>query len=90
MIIEEILLGKDEVDKKKKIEENIGKEVILNDDHFLWKHGVLGKEKGIEGGGIKFEPSEGRYQLMLTNKEKILLAYDDLIQLLILTPYLKL
>ena len=74
MKVEEILLGKDEVDKKKKIEENIGKEVILNDDHFLWKHGVLGKEKGIEGGGIKFEPSEGRYKLILTNKKEILLA----------------
>ncbi len=78
MIIEEILLGKDEVDKKKKIEENIGKEVILNDTHNFWVHGTL----------IKEGSDDQVYQIdMLNAIGKRYLHYHDLNQLLVLKPY---
>ena len=89
MNVEEISLG-DDADKKKKIEENIGKEVILNDEHHSWKHGILMKEEGIGDGDFQFNPSGERYQLkLIKHKEKLLLCYDDVKQLLVLTPYIK-
>ena len=87
MIIEEILLG-DDADKKKKIEENLGKEVILKDEHFLWYHGVLVDEKENSEGS--HDVSGGRYQLILFNQKRKLFDYSDLNQLLVLTHYSKL
>jgi len=50
MIIEEILLEDNEADKKEKIQNYLGREVIVNDEHNLWKHGVLMDEKeGAKG-----------------------------------------
>ncbi len=89
MNVEEISL-KDDVNKKKKIEENIGKEVILNDEHRGWKHGILMKEEGMGAGDFQFNPSGERYNLkLIKHKEKLLLCYNDLNQLLVLTPYMK-
>lgn len=78
MIIEEILLGKDEADKKKKINDNLGKEVIINDEHNFWVHGTL----------IKEGSDDQVYQIDLFNAMgKTHLSYHDLNQLLVLTEY---
>ena len=40
MILKEITLDKDEYGKRKAIQDNLGQQVILNDDHNNWCHGV--------------------------------------------------
>ena len=44
MILEEISVGEDIESKKKAILENLGKQVILCDNHAHWVHGLLSKE----------------------------------------------
>lgn len=78
MIVEEIVLKKNEDDKRDKIQKNLGKEVILNDNHNRWMHGVL-----LIGGN-----DSGVYQIkILHTNEKKQLHYHDLNQLLVLNPY---
>ena len=80
MIIEEIVLGGDIKDKQKAIRDNIGKEVILNDFHNNWCHGILLKEDE--------DDREVVYQINILNaKGARQLHYHDLKQLLILKPY---
>ena len=41
MILEEIAVGKDEDSKRAAIQSYLGQQVILNDTHNSWCHGVL-------------------------------------------------
>jgi hypothetical protein len=78
MIIEEIILGEKTQDKQKAIRSNLGKEVVLNDFHNSWLHGVLLKE----------EEDNEVYQINLFHRTKQL-HYHNLKQLLVLTPLQK-
>jgi len=75
MIIEEILLEDNETDKREKIQANLGREVILNDGHNLWVHGILLTEGS----------DDQVYQINMFNAiGKRQLHYHDLNQLLVL------
>jgi len=63
-------------DQKEAILKRIGKEVIINDDHRPWRHGI-----------IQGDPQFDVYQLALTSEEYILrLHYHDLKNLLEVYP----
>ena len=78
MIIEEIVLEDNETSKREAIQANLGREVILNDNHNLWVHGTLMKE----GTDAKV------YQINMFNAiGKRQLHYHNLNQLLVLREY---
>ena len=75
MILKEITLDKDEYGKRKAIQDNLGQQVILNDDHNNWCHGTI-LEKKYDDEVYQMKIADGRKQLQL--------HYDDLKQLLVL------
>lgn len=80
MILEEINLGKTEKEKRKGITDNLGQQVILEDDHNDWCHGFLLKE------GYDFET----YQMKIIDaRGQRQLHYNDLKQLLVINHYSK-
>ena len=86
MIIDEIVLGENVDDKRKAIEDNLGKEVIVNDKHHLWKHGILIDENKDSEGNHSI--SGERYKLKLEKSNYLSLDYEDLEKLLIIdSPY---
>ncbi|MEK6892884.1 MAG: hypothetical protein AABX07_01645 [Nanoarchaeota archaeon] len=44
MILSEIVLGKTSDSKREAVQENLGQQVIINDTHNSWCHGVILKE----------------------------------------------
>jgi len=75
MILKEIVLGKTEEDKREVIKKNLGQQVILNDEHFGWLHGVLLNEK-YDDEVYQMKISDGRGQRQF--------HYDDVNQLLVI------
>ena len=80
MILEEITLGKDNDSKRKAIQDNLGQQVILNDFHQNWAHGVLLKE-GYDNEVYRIKIADGKGQRQL--------HYNDLNQLLVIRNYPK-
>lgn len=77
MIVEEIVLGKSVSSKQEAIRKNLGKEVILNDAHNSWCHGILLGEKG----------DNMTYHIkILSARGERRFDYSNLNQLLLLTP----
>ena len=75
MILEEITLGQTEESKKDAVQKNLGQQVILNDNHNGWCHGVLLNERyDNEVYQMKIADGRGKRQL----------HYHDLNQLLVL------
>jgi len=92
MVIEEIVFGTDIKDKQKAIQDNFGKEVILNDFHNLWCHGILlkdGSDNVVYRMNILNETNRERMEKYKREevREPKRLHYHDLKQLLILKPY---
>ena len=77
MIIEEIVLGKDVSSKQEAIRKNLGKEVILNDFHNRWCHGIVLGEK---------TDNMTYYINILSAIGEKRFYYSNLNQLLLLTP----
>jgi hypothetical protein len=78
MILEEINVGKDKESKEKVILENLGKQVILCDNHARWVHGLLSKENY----------DDTCYQIHLLDPRRIReFWYNDLQQLILLKAY---
>jgi len=76
MILQEIVLGKTEESKRDAIRENLGEQVILNDDHNNWCHGII-LNKGYDN---------KVYQMIIADKwGQIQLHYNDLNQLLVIS-----
>ncbi len=76
MILKEIALGQTEESKKDAIQKNLGEQVILNDDHNNWCHGVLLNESYFQD----------VYQMKIVDARKNKqLHYHDLNQLLIIS-----
>ncbi len=69
MRLREIILD----DQKQAVSSNLGKEVILNDEHRLWQHGIL-QEDGHPQITYKLE--------LLDREETLILHYHDLLVLL--------
>ncbi len=73
MILTEIVLGKTDDEKKKVIEDYIGKQIILKDSHLNWQHVVITDANG----------SLGRYKVVFMNaRPDSQLCYNDLKQLI--------
>lgn len=78
MKLREIVLGEDEDSRRRAIQENFGKEVIIRDFHKEWMHGtLLDREYNREVYKIELQ-GEGR---------QIRLHYHDLDQLLLVSNY---
>ena len=75
MILKEIVLGKTEDSKRNAIKDNLGQQVILNDDHNDWCHGLLLKEK-FDNQVYQMNIADGRGKRQL--------HYHDLNQLLVI------
>ncbi len=75
MILEEIALGKTKDSKRDAIQKNLGQQVILNDDHESWCHGVL-LNQGYDTEVYQMKIADGRQQRQL--------HYHDLNKLLII------
>lgn len=80
MILREILLGKTEESKREAVQKNLGQQVILNDAHEQWCHGVL-FTNGNDNEVYQMEIADGRGQRQL--------HYHDLNQLLVLANHPK-
>ncbi|MBU2104808.1 MAG: hypothetical protein KKF67_03475 [Nanoarchaeota archaeon] len=75
MILKEITLGQTEESKKDVVQKNLGQQVILNDDHNDWCHGVLLNER-YDNEVYQMKIADGRGQRQL--------HYHDLNQLLVI------
>ncbi|MFH1238286.1 MAG: hypothetical protein ABIH79_02010 [archaeon] len=80
MILEEITLGKDVDSKRKVIQDNRGKQVIINDLHENWAHGVI-SWSGFDNEVYQMYIADGRGERQL--------HYHDLNQLLVLPVHPK-
>ncbi|MEA3514768.1 MAG: hypothetical protein U9R34_04790 [Nanoarchaeota archaeon] len=78
MIIEEIILSKDNDSRRKAIQDNLGQQVILNDDYYNWCHGIL-LEQRYDNQVYQMKMANGRGQKQLHD--------NDLNQLLILLDH---
>lgn len=78
MILSEIVLGQTVESKRDAIQNNLGKQVILNDKNKGWCHGVLLDEKYYNI-GYKMKIGDGRGQIPF--------HYHDLNQLLVLSNH---
>ena len=78
MILREIVLGQTEDSKREAVQKNLGQQVILNDGHEEWCHGVL-LEKGYDNEVYQMKVADGRGQRQL--------HYHDLNQLLVLANH---
>ena len=73
MILEEITLGQTTEDKKDAVQKNLGQQVILNDDHNDWCHGVLLNERyDNEVYQMKIADGRGQRQLHYHDLNKLL------------------
>ena len=75
MILREIVLGETEDSKREAVRKNLGQQVILNDCHEEWCHGVLLTE-GCDNKVYQMDIADGR--------RKRQLHYHDLNQLLVI------
>jgi len=75
MILREIVLEETEKSKRDLIQRNLGKQVILNDEHNDWCHGVLLRE-GHDNEVYQMQIADGR--------GKRRLYYHDLKQFLLI------
>ncbi len=100
MILEEITLGKSKDNKRKAIQDNLGQQVILNDLHNNWCHGVLSKDRRktqvlskdseIKGVRLKDGYDDRVYQMKVVDgRGEMQLHYGDLKQLLIIVYHQK-
>ncbi len=78
MILREIVLGQTEESKRDAIQKNLGKQVILNDDHNDWCHGVLLNDK-YDNEVYQMKIADGRGQRQL--------HYHDLNQMLVISNH---
>ncbi|PIX28083.1 MAG: hypothetical protein COZ66_01445 [Candidatus Huberarchaeum crystalense] len=78
MILREIVLGQTEDSKREAVQKNLGQQVILNDDHEEWCHGVLLTER-YDNEVYQMKVADGRGQRQL--------HYHDLNQLLVIANY---
>lgn len=69
MILEEITLGKDLESKRKAIQDNLGRHVILKDSYEMWVDGVILRDKSE----IRFPSKDGKV------KGFFRAGYDDFI-----------
>jgi len=83
MTIKEIVLEPTEESRRKAIQENLGQEVILKDEHYGWCHGVLLRE-GYDNEVYLIEVV-GRRRKGSQRREEIPRHYDDLNQLLVIS-----
>ena len=75
MILREIVLGQTEESKREAVQKNLGQQVILNDYHNNWCHGVLLNER-YDNEVHQMKVADGRGQRQL--------HYHDLNQLLVI------
>jgi len=75
MILREIVLGQTEESKREAVQKNLGQQVILNDYHNNWCHGVLLNER-YDNEVYQMKVADGRGQRQL--------HYHDLNQLLVI------
>jgi len=78
MILEEITLGQTEESKKDTVQKNLGQQVILNDDHNGWCHGVLLTERyNNEVYQMKIADGRRQRQLHYHNLNQILVIHNN-------------
>ena len=76
MILKEIVLGKTEESKRDAIQKYSGRQVILNDAHENWAHGVLLKDRH-DSKAYQMKIADGRRERQL--------RYYDLNQLMVVS-----
>jgi len=77
MILKEIILGKNDKERREMMEKLIGNEVIIEDEHLLWQHGKILNANNTR-----------RYEIELYNaRGKTEMWYNDILQLIEVYKY---